>query len=485
MTISQRPIIFWLRNDLRLHDQPALAAAAATGAPVIPLYILDDDTPGKWKPGGASRWWLHHSLKRLDESLRKLGSRLVLARGPAPRVLADLAAEAGAGALFWSRGYEPWAVKMEQAIHRNLERAGVRCRRFSGHLLFEPEDIRTGSGDPYRVFTPFYKACLKAAEPALPAPPPTRLPPVPDSIESDRLDSWGLVPSKPDWSGGIAAAWTPGEAGAQAQLKRFLEEGLAGYAKRRDTPGAEGTSRLSPHLHFGEISPRQVWHAVNAAAAERDGKADAGAQSFLRELIWREFSHHLLFHWPHLPDTPLRHAFARFPWAGGREAFEAWKEGRTGYPIVDAGMRELWTTGWMHNRVRMIVASFLVKHLLIPWQEGAAWFWDTLVDADLANNSASWQWVAGCGSDAAPYFRIFNPVLQGQKFDPQGIYVKAWVPELAKLPKTRIHAPWEARAADLKKAKIVLGETYPRPVIDHREARARALAAYERVKQMG
>ena len=459
-----------------------MQAAVATGRPIVPVYVLDDATPGRWSAGAASRWWLHESLAALDAGLRQRGSRLVLAQGPVLDVLVELARETEANALYWSRSYEPWAVKLEQTLHRTLESAGIRCRRFSGHLLFEPEDIATGNGDPFRVYTPFYKACMKAGDPGTPAPAPASLPPVPDDMQSDTLDAWALQPSAPDWAETMATAWTPGEEGAQAQLKSFLDTALTSYKSDRDRPDRDGTSRLSPHLHFGEISPRQVWHGVCLATGEQGAKADAGAEAFLRELVWREFCAHLLYHWTHTLESPFRSEFAAFPWREDAGALKAWQTGMTGYPIVDAGMRQLWATGWMHNRVRMIVASFLVKDLLIPWQKGAAWFWDTLVDADLASNAANWQWVAGCGADAAPYFRIFNPVLQGKKFDAQGAYVKAWVPELAKLPKSHIHAPWGAPEKTLKKAGVTLGETYPSPIVDHKQARERALAAYEAVK---
>ncbi len=481
--MAAAPIIVWFRQDLRLHDHAALAAAVAAGAPVVPVYVFDEESPGKWMPGAASRWWLHESLKSLDTSLRKRGSHLVLARGPAPAVLADLARETGARAIYWSRGYEPWAVRLERALYRTLEGVGVRCRRFSGSLLFEPEDIKSGVGEPYKVFTPFYKACLNAAQSVQLHKAIGSMPRVPDRIESDALESWELQPKNPDWAGGISAAWTPGEAGANARLDALAGGLLKGYRTNRDLPGIDGTSRLSPHLHFGEISPRQVWNAVVNAADAKGGSLDADSESFLRELIWREFSHHLLFHWMHFPEKPFRHEFTRFPWDNDPRLLAAWQQGRTGYPIIDAGMRELWTTGWMHNRVRMIVASFLVKHLLIPWQDGARWFWDTLVDADLANNSASWQWVAGCGADAAPYFRIFNPVLQGKKFDPDGLYVKAWVPELAKMPLARIHDPWKAKAQILEKARVKIGETYPAPIVALDAGRKRALEAYEVLKE--
>ncbi|MGD9866463.1 MAG: deoxyribodipyrimidine photo-lyase [Hyphomicrobiales bacterium] len=482
--MSSAPVILWLRCDLRLHDHPALTAAAAMNGPVIPLYILDDGLAGRWAMGGASRWWLHNSLRELDLALQAKGSRLVLRRGATMETLETVARATGARALYWSRGYEPWSSKLEAAIHRRLEGAGVRCRRFSGQLLFEPEDIRTGNGDPYKVYTPFSRACFDAPDPGTPLPAPSALRPVPDDVISDDLADWGLLPENPDWASGIAEAWIPGEAAARMRFNEFVEKGLSKYKERRDRPDLPGTSRMSPSLHFGEVSPRHCWHMARARAGGRSKSAE-GAMTFLRELLWREFSWHLLFHWPHLPETPFRPEFSAFPWNENATDLEAWRKGRTGYPIVDAGMRELWTTGWMHNRVRMIVASFLVKHLLIPWQQGEAWFWDTLVDADLANNAASWQWVAGSGADAAPYFRIFNPILQGKKFDPKGDYIRKWVPELAKLPSGALHAPFEAAPATLRKAKVALGETYPGPIVGHDLARRRALEAYEVVKKRG
>jgi deoxyribodipyrimidine photo-lyase len=331
------------------------------------------------------------------------------------------------------------------------------------------------------VFTPFYKTCLDLEPPKPPLPRPDKVP-TPDTWPAgDALGDWGLLPSKPDWAGGMREAWEPGEAGAEARLVDFLDNTMAGYGDGRNRPDKPGTSRLSPHLHFGEISPHQCWHAVEDRLASGDG-GGRGGRSFLRELVWREFSHHLLFHWPDLPAKPFRPEFGAFPWERDEEALKAWQQGRTGYPIVDAGMRELWQTGWMHNRVRMITASFLIKHLLVPWQDGEAWFWDTLVDADLANNAASWQWVAGSGADAAPYFRIFNPILQGKKFDPNGDYVRCYVPELANLDTAYLHAPWEAPAEALDQVGIKLGDTYPQPMVDHAKARQRALAAYQGIK---
>ncbi len=470
------PVIVWFRQDLRLADQPALRAASATGRPVVPVFIHGTRDGDRWAPGGASRWWLHGSLSRLDEDLRRRGSRLILRTGEPVAVLSALARETGAGDLFWSRGYEPGEAGLEAALRDTLGDR-VTLRRFAGRLLFEPEALRTGAGRPFQVFTPFWKACLAQLPPALPTAAPDRLTAPAAWPASESLAGWGLTPVGPDWSGGLAAAFTPGEAAALGQLETFLDGPAARYRAGRDRPGVAGTSRLSPHLHFGELSPRQVWHAVQASVSAGTLPEGEGA-AFLRELGWREFSAHLLHHWPRLPEEPLRPEFAAFPWDPDPALYTAWCRGRTGYPLVDAGMRELWTTGWMHNRVRMIVASFLVKDLLVPWQQGEAWFWDTLVDADLANNAASWQWVAGCGADAAPYFRVFNPVLQARKFDPAGTYVRRWVPELAALGDRWLHAPWEAPAATLREAGIRLGETYPAPVVDHGAARQRALDAW-------
>ena len=466
------PVILWLRQDLRLADHAALSAAAAAG-PVIVLYVLDDVTPGRWRMGGASRWWLHRSLESLSKSVP-----LVLRRGAADEVVAEVVAETGARAVHFTRDYAPWSAALEQRVKEACAAAGATCHRHRGFLLHEPEQIRNGQGEPYRVYTPFSKACFSAGE-------PRAAKPVPDlavwdgESRSDALADWQLLPTKPDWARGFAQVWTPGEAGARQRLAEFLEDGLAAYADERDRPDRDVTSRLSPHLHFGEISPVQVWHAVRAAQAAANGRLDRAAET---EVLWREFSWHLLHHWPSLPEQPFRPEFASFPWDQNPKLLEAWQKGRTGYPIVDAGMRELWATGIMHHRVRMIAASFLIKDLLVPWQDGEAWFWDTLVDADIGNNAASWQWVAGCGADAAPYFRIFNPVLQGEKFDPEGAYVRKWLPELARLPSAHIHKPWEAPSLVLREAGVALGRNYPHPVVDHGKARDRALAAVQDIK---
>ncbi len=463
-----RPIIVWFRQDLRIADNPALAAAYESGAPVLPLYILDDETPGEWQPGGASRWWLHHSLASLSASLGKLGVPLILRRGKAEEVLDQLIGETDATGVYWNRCYEPFAITRDKAIKATLQEIDIEAKSFNASLLVEPWEVRSKSGTPFKVFTPFWKTVRSQLTFDLPLPAPTILTPSENIPFSDQLDDWLLTPTSPDWAAGFGAQWTPGEAGAVNQFVAFLDAGIAGYAQGRDRPDRENVSRLSPHLHWGEISPRQIVAALD----ERHG-TDKDREKFIAELGWREFSYHLLYQAPDLPHKNFRAEFDTFPWARDQDLLSRWQRGETGYPIVDAGMRQLWHTGWMHNRVRMIVASFLVKHLLQPWQDGAAWFWDTLVDADLASNSASWQWVAGCGADAAPYFRVFNPVLQGKKFDPDGLYVKKWVPELADVPAVSVHAPLEM---------AVPPAGYPAPIIELSVGRNRALAAYETMK---
>ncbi len=468
--------LLWFRLDLRLADNPALRAALGHGGPVVPVFIWSPEEEGRWHPGAASRWWLHQSLARLETSLRRRGARLIIRRGPAHAALRTLVDETGATAIYWNRRYEPAVVARDRDLKTALRTDGWRVESFNGSLLFEPWAVRTRQDEPYRVFSPFWKACLARPQPEPPGPAPKEITGPERWPATLRLDELGLEPSV-DWAGGLRSNWRPGEAGAVDELSRFLEV-LEGYPTKRDRPDMVGTSRLSPHLHFGEVSPRQIWSAVSGTWRGHP----AAAQSFLRELGWREFAHHLLWYFPHTPEQPLRERFADFPWKPDAERLRRWRRGRTGYPIVDAGMRQLWQTGWMHNRVRMITASFLVKHLLISWREGASWFWDTLVDADLANNTLGWQWTAGCGADAAPYFRIFNPVSQGERFDPDGHYVRRWVPELGPLPRAWIHKPWEAPAHVLAAAGVVPGGNYPRPVVTHREARARALGAFELVK---
>ncbi len=478
------PIILWFRRDLRLSDNPALLAAAATGNPVVPVFILDEESDGTRPLGGASRWWLHHALSSLADGLSELGSPLVLRRGAADTVLHELIEETGAKGVYWNRLYDAASIKRDKRIKKDLQDSDLVAESFNGSLLHEPWTIETNAGDPYRVFTPFWKAILALGDPNSGKGTPDQLTPPDDPVDSNSLDGWSLLPTNPDWAGGLRDMWKPGEDAARDSLRTFHKSALMDYADDRDIPGTPGTSMLSPYLHFGEISPRQVWHATRFWADDEGSNAASGAaQAYLREIGWREFNHHLLFHFPDLPTDNVNERFDDFPWEDDADALAAWQKGRTGYPIVDAGMRELWETGWMHNRVRMVVASFLVKHLRIHWRQGEEWFWDTLVDADPANNAGNWQWVAGCGFDAAPYFRIFNPILQGEKFDTDGRYVRRWVPEVADLPDKYLHKPWEAPADVLEDAGVRLGETYPSPIVDHKTARQAALDAYDTVKK--
>jgi deoxyribodipyrimidine photo-lyase len=467
-TFMTDPAIIWFRRDLRLTDQAALAAAVASKAPVIPVFILDDAAGGAWKAGGAARWWLHHSLESLDAGLRKLGSGLVLRWGDSAAAILALAKEVGAQSIHTGIMPEPWERAADDAVATALGDGRVSFHRHPTALMHEPEAVTTQAGRPFSVFTPFANAFGRAVHPGPPAAAPRRIPAA-ELPASDRLSDWALLPTIA-WDTGIAAHWTPGEAGAARVLKRFVAEAAEQYDVGRNAVAEDGSSSLSPYLHWGEISPWQVWAALDAA------RAGAGVTAFRRELVWREFAAHVLWHHPRLPEEALRPEFRAFPWRRDAPALRAWQRGQTGVPIVDAGMRQLWSIGWMHNRVRMIAASFLIKHLLVSWPEGEAWFWDTLVDADLASNSLNWQWVAGCGADPSPFFRIFNPVLQGKKFDPAGAYVRRWVPELAKLDTAFIHDPWAAPPLELSAAGITIGKTYPAPLVDLAEGRARALA---------
>ncbi len=469
--------LVWFRQDLRLADNPALHAAVAIGAPVVPLYIHAPAEEGAWAPGAASRWWLHQSLQSLAEDLARAGSRLNLRTGASSLdELLAVARSCGADRVVWNRRYEPAAVVRDQQIKTALRRAGLIAESHNSALLREPWEIATRSDAPFQVFTPFWRRCLSLPDPPAPLPAPPRLAEPSAWPESVALEHLGLAKGS-GWSAGLHAAWTPGRRGAERQLENFLRASYADYGGNRDRPDLAGTSRLSAHLHFGEIGPREIWAAAREQAVARALGAGWKQSQFLTELGWREFAHHLLFHFPHTAEQPLRTKYALFPWKSDPDSLRRWQRGLTGYPIVDAGLRELWNTGWMHNRVRMITASFLVKDLLLSWNEGARWFWDTLVDADLASNTLGWQWAAGCGADAAPYFRIFNPVLQARKFDPEGGYVRRWVPELARLANGWVHAPWEAPAAALGAAGIRLGQDYPLPCVEHQAARTAALAA--------
>lgn len=459
--MTEQPVLVWFRNDLRIDDHPALRLAAESGAPVAVLYVLDDALDGR-PLGGASRWWLHHSLEALSARLKDLGVPLLLRRGDGAQRVAEVAVALGAKWVAWNKGATPLQHMADDAATEALRFAGIGVKVTAPDLLVDPSTLRTGAGQPYRVFTPFWKALSRDHAPPPPQDPPVRIRGVAEvPAGGDSLADWALLPTRPDWAGGLRETWRPGEDAALDRLETFLRRSVDRYAVQRDHPAVDATSRLSPHLRFGEISLRRVWHAAEALAGER-------AEAFLREVGWGEFNRHLLFQEPALHEKPLRTEFASFPWREDHAGFRAWCEGRTGYPIVDAGMRELWQTGWMHNRVRMIAASFLVKDLLVPWQWGERWFWDTLVDADPANNPGGWQWVAGCGSDAAPYFRVFNPTLQGEKFDPRGAYVRRWVPELA-----------DRGDMDIHRASGDLFSPYPPPIVDHGAARKRALEAYK------
>jgi len=479
---SDAPCIVWFRDDLRLSDHPALHAAVTTNRPVICLYNLDETSKsaGARPIGGAARWWLAQSLRALQKRLETVGAPLLLRKGNAAKIIPELARESDAAAVYWNAIAQTPHQTIERDVAAALRELDVHAEGFAGDLLAAPETVRTKEGRGLRVFTPFWRRVQAMAAPPNPLTAPARLRPAP-CLAGETVESLGLEPIRPDWAGGLRETWTAGEGAGQTRLENFLKENLAGYANDRDRPDRGGTSGLSPHLRFGEVSPRQVWHAAQFAAAERPALA-SDADKFLSELGWREFCRHLLFDVPDLATRNLQPSFDAFPWRRDEAALTAWQRGQTGYPIVDAGMRQLWRTGVMHNRVRMVVASFLVKHLLIDWREGEQWFWDTLVDADAGSNPANWQWVAGCGADAAPYFRVFNPVLQGEKFDPDGTYVRHWVPELAQLPKNLIHQPWEAAPLELASAGITLGKTYPQPIVDHRKGRERALKAYDKVR---
>ena len=471
--MTEKIAIHWFRQDLRLADNPALTKAAQHKS-VLPIYILDDENAKAYAMGRASRWWLHHSLSALD---RALGGNLSRYQGNPLDILKDIIARFDVGALYWNRCYEPWRTPRDTIIKNHLNHKGIMVESTNGSLLWEPWDIQKEDGTPYKVFTPFYrKGCLQAAPPRKPLPKPKDVHYLHDDQEAQPIDLLGLLPEI-NWDQNLEKHWQIGEKSALKRLQGFLKEALPHYKEGRNLPAKPYVSRLSPHLHFGEISPNQLWHAI------RSLNDDKHSDHFCSELGWREFSYHLLYHNPELPQKNLRPQFDAFPWVDNNERLRAWQKGQTGVPMVDAGMRELWQTGYMHNRVRMIVGSFLVKNLRLHWHHGERWFWDTLLDADLANNSASWQWVAGCGADAAPYFRIFNPTTQGQKFDPDGNYVRKFIPELKNLPNKYLFSPWEAPEPILQSAGIKLGETYPNPIIDLKQSRQQALEAFQSLKQ--
>jgi deoxyribodipyrimidine photo-lyase len=471
--------IVWFRQDLRLADNPALSRAAREGN-IIPVYVLPSETCRRdgFVNGGASRWWLHHSLTALDAALRDKGSRLVVRRGDPVEVLPALVAETGATTVAWNRRLEPAGIEVDREVKRTLREAGIEAQSFAANYLHEPWNVLNKQGEPYKVFTPYWKALLTAGIDVPVHPEPERLNVLPEDVTGERIEALGLRPAR-DWADAFPEWWTPGEAGAWDRFEAFLDE-VGEYHDTRNRLDLDGTSRLSPHLHFGEISPRQIVARVRSAYP--DALDHKGPEHFLREVGWREFGANLLYHFPQTETDNLDARFDRLAWQNDEALIEAWHRGETGIPVVDAAMRALWTTGWMHNRARMIVASFLAKNGLVDWRIGADWFMDTLVDADLPSNTAGWQWVAGTGADAAPYFRIFNPVLQGEKFDPEGRFVRRWVPELADLPDKVLNAPWEADPATLNRAGVRLGETYPHPVVDLKTSRREALSAFEEIK---
>lgn len=463
--------LVWFRQDLRLDDNPALYKAAQMGT-VLPIYILDDHNADKHRMGAASRVWLHHSLEALNTTLHQ---HLHLYEGDAYDIFTQLISRYNIASVHWNRCYEPWRITRDKRIKSMLQEHDIDVHSHKGSLLWEPWEVLKDDGTHFKVFTPFYKrAVTQGFYPDQPLEAPASLSLHPHESDTT-LDSLQLLPSLP-WGASTITHWQSGESAAQQQLEQFIEHGIHNYKEGRNFPAKPYVSNLSPYLHFGEISPRRIWHRVKQETMNKNH------EHFLSELGWREFSYYLLYHFPDLPEKNFQPKFNDFSWDKNDQALDAWQKGLTGYPIIDAGMRQLWQTGTMHNRVRMLVGSFLVKNLLLDWRLGEAWFWDCLFDADLANNSASWQWIAGSGADAAPYFRIFNPVTQAHKFDPEGDYVRSYVPEIAALPTKYLHTPWEAPSAVLNDANITLGETYPTPIVDLKSTRDQALSKFHALK---
>ena len=477
--------IIWFRQDLRHSDNPALNKAIENSDNVIALYILDEESEGIRPLGGASKWFLHQSLKSLQKNLKQeYGIELIFKKGKSISVLEDIASESKAQNIYWNRLYEPYHIKRDKQIKDKLK-AKHNVESFNASLLVEPWEIKNQTGGVYKVYTPFYKACLKENNPRSTIKPPEKSSKKYDgNLNSFKLDDLNLIPTKPDWSKKFHRYWQVSESDAHNMLYDFLENKVDKYGEMRNFPAQDYTSKLSPYLHFGLISPNQIYFASTYAKQKSSSQTQKEIDKFISEIYWREFSYNLIYNFPEIPDNNFKKEFDDFPWSEYiAENLEKWQNGQTGYPIVDAGMRELYETGWMHNRVRMIVGSFLTKHLLIHWKHGEEWFWDCLFDADLANNVSGWQWVSGCGADAAPYFRVFNPITQGQKFDPEGNYVRKWVPEISKLHKKHIQNPWEAPPEILSELDINLGKTYPKPMIDHKYGRERALKSYEKIKK--
>lgn len=479
MSKKQTTAVVWFRRDLRLDDNPALHAATDEYDRVIPLFIDDSAEETEWAPGAVTQWWLHHSLTALRQSLESAGATLIIRRGNAHEIIHEIVKTANADAVFWNRLYEPFAITRDKAIKQSLRDNDIHVRSFNASLLIEPWEVETKTETPYRVFTPFWREAQKRLNLGTPPDAPRSLKSSASNLPSDSLDSLNLLP-KISWDAGIAEAWTPGESGARASANAFVKETVRRYDEQRDFPSIDGVSRLSPHLHFGELSVRRLYQAI----IDKHGKEDDGSRIYLSELGWREFSHHILFHYPETTNQPMKEKYATFPWRENTEDLvRAWQRGHTGIPIVDAGMRQLWHTGWMHNRVRMIVASFLVKNIRAHWLHGARWFWDTLADADLPANTMGWQWSAGSGADAAPYFRIFNPKTQGERFDKDGSYVRQWVPELVALPNKFLHQPWALPDDQATKLGFKIGSDYPLPVVDLSESRQAALDAFKTLKE--
>lgn len=477
-----KKVLIWFRRDLRIADNAALHAAKTEQ--VIPIYIHAPQEASPWQPGAASNWWLHHSLSALQEKLRSMGSRLIIRRGDSGDILSQLAKETDASAIYCNRLYDPISVKRDTQLKKMLTEQGLEYRSFPGSLLFEPWQVKTGNDTPYKVYTPFWNACQKQGLPHDTLPTLRKLPAVSTRIKSIGIDALNLLPDI-DWDSAFHDHWQPGEAQAHKRLREFIKGDLTDYAKGRDYPEQAATSRLSPHLHFGEISPRQIVCAIeHAKQTARSVQLSKNANSYLREIVWREFTHHVLYAFPQTLSKPLNPRFDNFPWQTRQtKLLKVWQQGQTGFPIIDAGMRELWATGIMHNRVRMIVGSLLTKNANLHWLQGARWFWDTLVDADLAQNTFNWQWIAGCGADAAPYFRIFNPITQSEKFDKHGHYIRKWVTELRHVPSEYIHTPWKMNAQQQNEYKCHVGKDYPEPVLDLKLTREEALSLYKQTSE--
>ena len=476
--------IIWFRQDLRIADNPAFKASIDGSKQVIAVYIHDEKSSDVRKHGAASKWFLHHSLKALEKQLeQKYKIKLIYREGKSLNILEEIISETNAEKVFWNRLYEPYFINRDTEIKESLTKDNIEVESFNGSLLVEPWQPKTGSGNYFKVYTPFYKKCIKEHPPreSLRAPEHSDKS-YENNIKSDSLNSWKFLPKKPNWAKNFEEEWKISEADAHDMIYSFLAGSVENYSEERNNPALKGTSLLSSYLRFGIISPNQVYYAAEAYKEKEPQKA-SGIDKFISEIYWREFSYNLLYNFSEIADKNFRPEFDNFPWDKNDSALQAWQKGETGYPIVDAGMRQLWQTGWMHNRVRMVVASFLTKHLLIHWKQGEEWFWDTLIDADAANNTASWQWVAGCGADAAPYFRIFNPITQGEKFDPKGDYIRKYVPEIAKLPNKYLNKPWELSEKELEACEVKLGKTYPKPIVEHSNARERALKSYEKIKK--